>query len=63
MPKSFQPPFLHWSFIVGGGGTQPSTVKVAVAGVPNPGLLTVFVNVPHFVGVATMVSVKGAVVV
>ena len=57
-PKSLQPPFLHSSFV---GGGQPKTVKVAVAVCPVPGLLTVLVNVPHSVGVATMVSVKGAV--
>ena len=52
-------PFLHCSFVVGVVGTHPSAVKVTLA-VDEPAL-AVLVNVPHSVGVATMVSVKGCV--
>src|SRR5215211_5022795 len=51
-PKAIQPPFLHSAFV---GGGHCTTVKVAVA--IRPKKLAVLVNVPHFVGVATMVSV------
>ena len=55
-PNSIKPPFLHSSFVV---GKQPSTVKVTCA--TSVRSLAVLVNVPHSVGVATMVSVKGLV--